>query len=250
MKWRDGTKYTGWFWELSETSHTEGYSTWHYLEVLLKNCYPFLNTTLALSLCQLAGDRGLAWTPLHSSQLEVDTFSSRGNREWLNSPSALTLLIMCPSWNRNSRTHKEWQGICQMQCLWPRDHSQWPFGLVCSPHECGFSQIWIKSPHIELCGLICRVWTRCPQCFFHFYHGLLSLHHSLQQRTDSDLRPNLDLNLLPQWHPRRQLVTPNSHPHYLSTTGYQILQGLGQNENTGPGSKIEHLKMVESRGWN
>ena len=48
-------------------------------------------------------------------------------------------------------------------------------------------------------------------------------------RGQTDLRPNLDVNLLPQWHPKRQLMTSNSYPHYFSTTGYQILQGLGQN---------------------
>lgn len=170
-------QYTGWCWELSETSHTEGFSGWHYPEVLLKNCCLFLNTILALSSCQLAGDRGPAWKPLHGSQLEVDTFSSRGIREWLN--SLALLLRMCPSWNRNSRTHKEMTRHRSDAMFMTQDHSQWPFGLVCLPHECGFSLIWIKSPHIELCGLICRVWTRCPHCLFHFHHGLLSLHHSL-----------------------------------------------------------------------
>lgn len=85
-----------WFWEVgSETSHIEGYSTWHYLEVLLKNCYPFLNTILALSLYLASWRQSPAGKPLHSSQLEVDRSPPGATGKRLIHPLLSLLLRMC-----------------------------------------------------------------------------------------------------------------------------------------------------------
>lgn len=78
---------------------------------------------------------------------------------------------MYPSWNRCLRT---WHGnskssvTCNVYDPRPEPMAIWP-GLLSS-------WMWFQLDLNQLvCTLICKVWSRCLQCYFRFYHGLYVL---------------------------------------------------------------------------
>ena len=162
---------------------------------------------LAIGLRQPAGDRGVAWKPphsLHSSRPEADTSPSRGSGEWPNLNSHTVPENVCILKQTLGDTQGNYKASVSCNVYDPETrtngHLAWFALLVNVVLARSKSRVLTSSRVISSVGFE-RHTPNVSSGFF--YHGLLSLHCSLWKRTNSALRPNTSLNVLPEWHPKR-----------------------------------------------
>lgn len=136
--------------------------------------------------------------------------------KWSN--SAILFLRMYPSWNRCLRT---WHGnskssvTCNVYDPRPEPMAIWP-GLLSS-------WMWFQLDLNQLvCTLICKVWSRCLQCYFRFYHGLYVLPLPAMKKDELCLKTEIQAWIYQNNIQKGILWHQNSYSDYFGSAGYQI----------------------------